>query len=341
MRRTFARFGLQGSPFGAKSNFFTSLWNKPETKDERVKEYVPEVLEESLQEQRAVLQESTSRDVIVELGHKVLLEIENKSPTPSIAPHLNKLLREYGAKDIIAQRPLSYLLYPSSSALSGGEQPHELVANFSDNFRTLVEEVERNGCSARTVDAGAANPAEITDGTRDAEAPAADAHGVVMAGKGEYEPMDVTMFIKVASGMALANMHCNDLRNAVRCTDAGIAHAVDQQRLGGLLALRAGLLVHQKKYDEAAETARLAIDASGNLQGYLHGAYALRMLRRPEELVALLERGAEEHPMNTQLADQLETAQKAASLVLTAGESTEKPKLETNKNAEPKDSLSE
>lgn len=306
---------LQGGSFGKDgTNFFTSLWNKPETRDERVKEYVPEVLEESLQEQRAVLRERTSRDAIVELGHKILHEMENKSPTPSIAPHLSKLLKEYGAKDLIAQRPLSYLLYPTSSVLSGGEQPHELVSGFSDNFRTLIEEVERNGCSARRE-----APAAATE----KHAPSPASGEVVMASKEEYEPMDITMFIKVASGMALANAHCNDFRNAVRCVDAGIAHAIDGERLGGLLGLKAGLLVHQRRYDEAAETAKRAVEVAGNVQGFLHGAYALRMLRRYEEAVALLEKGVEEHPMNTQLANQLEAVRKSVRLSLTAGDDSD------------------
>ena len=49
-----------GNPLKNGTSMFTNLWSKPETKDERVKEYVPEVIEESLIEQRAVLNESTS-----------------------------------------------------------------------------------------------------------------------------------------------------------------------------------------------------------------------------------------------------------------------------------------
>lgn len=318
-----------------KTDFFTNLWNKPQTRDERVKEYVPEVLEESLAEQRAVLEESTTRDVIVELGNKILQQIDNKSPTPSIAPHLNTLLLQYGVKDVIAQRPLSYLLYPTSSVVAAGEQAHELVSGFPDNFRAMIEEVERNGCSARLAEAPATasqhedSAAEATAATASLptaapQAPAAAAAAasrsgdVVMVSKEEHEPIDLTMFVKVAAGMAMANLHCGDLRNAVRCVDAGIAHAKEATRLGGLLALKAGLLVRQKKLAEAAECAKLAVEASGNVQGYLHGAYALRKLNRPEEAIALLERGREDHPMNTQFEAQIEAIEKEQKLALPA-----------------------
>ncbi|CBZ38201.1 hypothetical protein, conserved [Leishmania donovani] len=351
------RFGVN------KTDFFTSLWSKPQTRDERVKEYVPEVLEESFEQQRAVLEESTSRDIIVELGNKILQEIDSKSPTPSIAPHLNKLLLEYGVKDVIAQRPLSYLLYPNSSALSAGEQAHELVSSFPDNFRAMIEEVERNGCSAKTAVHASAAPevhvpkaassvaavgheatssVQVADGTSasgeevaptepggrtpgDSEASSPSqqrADGVIMASKDEYEPMDITMFVKVAAGMAMANLHCGDMRNAVRCVDAGISHAKEASRLGGLLALKAGLLVRQKKFAEAAECAKLAVEASGNVQGYLHGAYALHKLNRPEEAVALLERGREDHPMNTQFEAQIEAIQRELKLALPASSSS-------------------
>lgn len=339
--------------FGSnKTDFFTTLWNKPQTRDERVKEYVPEVLEESLEEQRAVLEESTSRDVIVELGNKILQEIDNKSPTPSIAPHLTKLLAEYGVRDVIAQRPLSYLLYPNSTVMSGGEQAHELVSAFTDNFRAMIEEVERNGCSvkqpsssAAAEDAGgkgeaAQQSAEATEeATVAASEPAADAApaqehreegkplshtpskkegAVIMASKEEYEPMDITMFVKVAAGMAMANLHCGDLRNAVRCVDAGIVHAKEASRRGGLHALKAGLLVHQRKYEEAAKSALLAVEESDNVQGYLHGAYALRKLNQPEEAIALLEQGEEAHPMNTVFEAQIAALKKEVKPALPA-----------------------
>ncbi|EPY31286.1 hypothetical protein STCU_03532 [Strigomonas culicis] len=330
MRRSACRLFLQGFKLGQDSNIFTNLWNKPETKDSRVKEYVPEVLEESLAEQRAVLQESTSRDVIVGLGHKVLQGIENKAPTPSLAPNLNKILIEYGAKDVIAQRPLSYLLYPNSS-LSPDEQPHELVSSFQDNLRTLIESVESHGCSVRETAPSDAPPAGGVSPTVTGAAPRVGAEDgaahlpaggeVIVASKSEHEPMDVTMFIKVVSGMALANMHCGDLRNAVRCVDCGIAHAVDQQRLGGLLGLKAGLLIHQNKYEEAADSARLAIEASHNIQGYLQGAYALRRLGRNEEVIALLEDAQEHHPMNTAITNQLDLVRKDTKLSLPAGSS--------------------
>lgn len=312
-----------------KTEFFTGLWNKPETRDERVKEYVPEVLEESLAEQRALLEESTSRDVIVELGHKILLEMENKSPTPSIAPHMSKLLKVYGAKDIIAQRPLSYLLYPSSNMLSsGGEPPHELIGGFGENFRQLVEQVEQNGCSIRKAavedEAAAATPQIAASTKKAADEPnAEESDSVKKSGKvgmtpsDMSEPVDITMFVKVASGMALANLQCGDVRSAVRCVDAGLAHAQDHGRIGGLLSLRAGLLVRQKKYAEAAECAKLAVEASSNIQGYLHGAYALKMLDQPEALVEFLESACADYPADTGLSKQLETAKKELKMRLT------------------------
>ncbi|ESL06771.1 hypothetical protein TRSC58_05551 [Trypanosoma rangeli SC58] len=319
------RSGFLQNLNSGKNGFFTSLWNKPQTRDERIKEYVPEVIAESLEEQRAVLEESTSRDVIVELGHKVLREIENKSPTPSIAPHLNKILQEYGFKDLIAQRPLSYLLYPSST-LSGGQRPNELVANFTDNFRGLVEEVERHGCSARIRPTkNDKNDKETTKEEGGEEAPHGNSNAVtngksslaalksgpvIMASKEDHEPMDVTLFVRVLSAMALANVQHGDWNNAIRCVDVALAHVKDQSRLGGLLGMKAGILVYQKKYKEAVEYANLAVEASGNIQGFIHGAFALRILERPEEAVALLEKGREQHPMNTQLLAQMEGAQK-------------------------------
>lgn len=331
-RGTFPARAIMGITFGKnKTDFFTSLWNKPETKDERVKDYVPEVLAESLVEQRAVTQERTSRDLIVEFGHKVLNEIQNKSPTPSVSPHLNRLLLQYGAKDVIAQRPLSYLLYPSSTTVvgSGGGVPHDLVFSFVDNFRVMVEEVEQNGCSiCRDGDAGTIGKRQNTTPSAAVEEAAQNDHKeerthsapnsgtVIMTSLSEHEPMDITMFIKVVSGMALANMHCGDYRNAVRCVDTAISHAIDKNRLGGLLGMKAGLMVHEKKFDEAVEAARLAVEASGNIQGYIHGAFALRRLGRPEEVVALLKHGVEEHPMNLELLQQLEAAGKEVKLSL-------------------------
>jgi tetratricopeptide (TPR) repeat protein len=349
-----------------KTDFFTSLWNKPQTRDEQVKEYVPEVLEESLEEQRAVLEESTSRDVIVELGNKILQEMDNKSPTPSIAPHLAKLLEEYGAKDVISQRPLSYLLYPNSSAMAAGEQAHELVSGFPDNFRAMIEEVERNGCSVKQQrqeqapgisyeasagiaasdgaalnhegEGAAASAAANTEGEDNNNVDRANAArpktgDVIMTAKEEYEPVDITMFVKVAAGMAMANLHCNDLRNAVRCVDAGIAHAKEASRLGGLHALKAGLLVHQKKFDEALESARLAINESGNVQGYLHGAYALRRLNRPEDAIELLEQGKEDHPMNTQFDQQISLLKKELKPALPASSSSSAAEETVSKDA--------
>ncbi|KAH9601842.1 hypothetical protein LSM04_008523 [Trypanosoma melophagium] len=326
MRRTL-RFsaGFIQSLNSGKTNFFTSLWNKPQTRDERIKEYVPEVIDESLREQRAVLAETTSRDIIVELGHKVLREIENKSPTPSIAPHLSKILREYGSKDIISQRPLSYLLYPSSM-MGGGQPSHELITNFVDNFRGLVEEVERNGCSTRSKslqerdEEGQIKGEDKSEKTHDDSESKVDDTGnsvantksgpVIMTLREEHEPMDITLFIRVVSAMALANVQHGDWNNAIRCVDAGISHVIDKSRLGALLGMKAGILVHQKKYLEAVESANLAVEASGNIQGYIHGAFALRMLKKPQEAVYLLEKGREAHPMNMQIVGQMEEAQK-------------------------------
>ncbi|CCW62139.1 unnamed protein product [Phytomonas sp. EM1] len=360
MRRTCLHFSgfLQNLKTGTdKFKFFTTLWNKPETKDERIKEYIPEVLEESLQEQRRVIQESTSRDVIVESGHRVLLEIEKKSPTPNILPHLSKLMLEYGAKNFIALRPLSYLLYPSSLTPGGDKQPHDLILTFVDNFRQLIEEVEQNGCSPRLGSAplttttsveipkapipvpqpeaeeGFLARKEASDAVSDT-GPAKEVNCVENTSGNPHvshsenpnarptsfvnveEPTDITMFVKVVTGMALANLHCGDISNAIHCVDISIAHAIDSTRRGALLGLKAGLLVRQKKFKEAVEVAKLAVEVSGDAQGYLHGAYALRMLKSPSEAIALLEKGMEEHPMDTSLVTQLEAAGKEVRLSL-------------------------
>ncbi|KAG8348644.1 hypothetical protein ERJ75_000778100 [Trypanosoma vivax] len=305
-----------------KTNFFTSLWSKPQTRDERIKEYIPEVIEESLREQRAVLQENTSRDRIVELGHRVLREIENKRPTPSIAPHLNKILQEYNCSGIIEQRPLSYLLYPCST-ISSVQQPHELVANFTDNFRSFVEEVELNGCSFRVGDdrnheqsyeevgeapLGSEGITGVAGGSGSEAQSTARSGPIVMASPQEHEKMDVTLFIRLVSGMALANVQNGDLKNAIRCVDVGIRHAIAPSRLGALLGMKAGILVHQRKYEEALECANKAVQVSRNIQGYIHGAFSLRALNRIEEALQLLEKGRDDHPMNTQLLALLEGA---------------------------------
>lgn len=326
LRRTLRKRGGFFQNFKSdKNNFFTSLWNKPQTRDERVKSYVPEVIEESLQEQRAVLQENTARDVVVELGYKILREIENKRPTPSIAPHLDKILQEYECKDLIAQRPLSYLLYPCSS-MSGGHQPHELVSNFTENFRELVEEVERSGCSLRvgkraniskttrgeaTLENVSDHAATLQEASSDDKPSDTSKSGpVIMVAKEEHEPMDVTLFIRVVSAMALANVQNGDLSSAVRCVDVCLDYVVEPSRHGGLLGMKAGILVHQRKFEEAVQCANEAVQVSGNIQGYIHGAFALRMLNRLKEVVQLLEKGREDHPMNTQIVELIEEARK-------------------------------
>ncbi|CCW69477.1 unnamed protein product [Phytomonas sp. Hart1] len=367
MRRTCLRFQgfFQNLKKGTdKYNLFTSLWNKPDTKDERIKEYIPEVLEESLQEQRRVIQESTTRDVIVESGHRILSEIEKKSPTPSILPHLSKIILEYGAKNIIALRPLSYLLYPSGLMSSNDRQPHDLILNFVDNFRSLIEEVEQNGCSARLSKAPSriisaeGEPSQTPlflsqtkDDNKGEECEEKDEKTARMAlntglmnstalnetnllnepcdnadessretkhppNAFYAEPTDITLFVQVITGMALANLHCGDIPNAIHCVEIGINHVVDPTRRGALFGLKAGLLVRQKKFKEAVEIAKLAVEASDNPQGYLHGGYALRRLNAPNEAMALLEKGVENHPMNTRIVAQLEAAEKEVRLLL-------------------------
>nr|CCD17713.1 unnamed protein product [Trypanosoma congolense IL3000] len=307
-----------------KNNFFTNLWNKPRTRDESIKSYVPDVIEEGLREQRAVLQENTARDVVVELGYKVLSEIECKRPTPSIAPHLNKILTQYGYKDLIAQRPLSYLLYPCST-INTGHQPHELVLNFTENFRSFVEEVERNGCSLRnknqnkeeqTAESGKVSTVPTPD-VNGADAIPSDMTSdtlksgpVIMASADKHEPMGVTLFIRILSGMSIANVQSGDLASAVRCVDAGLEYVVEPSRRGALLGMKSGILVRQRKYEEAVECAMEAVQVSGNIQGYIQGAFAMHMLHRLEEAVKFLERGREDHPMNTQLLDLMDKAVK-------------------------------
>lgn len=336
MRRTHFIFGgfLQNLTKG-KENFFTSLWNKPDTRDDRIKDYIPEVMEESLLEEKAVRLENNSRDVIVELGHKIILEIEKKSPTSRIAPHLSKLLKEYGtSSDLICQRPLSYLIYPTSSILSSNaEASHDLVLNFADNFRGMIEEIEKSGCSAKrtkstensssegtkeeVVSELEENPSSVNSSdTGDAtigekEQPAGEDGAPIVAADDEYEPLDITLFVKVTAGMALANLNCGDLRYAEKCVDAALLHAKDPQRVGGLYGMKAGILCRQKKFEAAVEAAKKAISASQNLQGFLQGSYALNQLNRKVEEVELLEEAKESHPMNQQIAQRLSEAQKS------------------------------
>lgn len=302
---------------------FTRLWNKPQTRDERVKEYIPEVLEESLAEQRRVLDESTSRDKIVEAGHKILREIENKAPTPSIAPHLTTIMLEFGGKDLIGQRALSQLLYPNSSA----QAQNELLSGFLENFKGLVEYVEQNGSSLRSTAAGAeANTAEAASGEVAAKGDGAASsseqgnYGDVITAKAhEVEPMDFTLFVKVTAGMALSNINIGDFNAALRCCDSALKYAVDTKRIGGIYGMKAGILNRLKKFEDAAECARLAIEASDNIQGYLQGASALKALKRGEEVIALLEQAKEAHPHSKVVAEVLLDAKKNVKLALPSG----------------------
>eukprot|EP00796_Vickermania_ingenoplastis_P005320 gene5320-3822_t len=302
------------------SNYFTSLWNKPETRDDKIKDYIPEVVEESLLEERAVQLENTSRDTIVELGNKILVEIEKKSPTSRMAPYFNQLLKEYGVKDIIFQRPLSYLIYPTSSVLSSSaETSHELVLSFSENFRELIEEVERSGCSARkAVEVGSDSSTALKEGDEASQgstpecstSDVAAGENIHMTPLNDYEPLDITLYVKVAAGMALANINCGDFAHAVKCVDAALLHAKDSQRIGGLYGMKAGILVRMKKYSDAEEAALKAIDHSQNVQGYLHGSYALYQQGRIVEAVNLLEAAREFHPMDVSVASRLSEIKK-------------------------------
>lgn len=335
---------LSAMPFGsyAKDMMF-GLWKKPETQDSRVKDYVPEVLEESLAEQRAVLEESTTRDVIVELGHKVLRAIENKSPTPSIAPNLNSILKEFGASELINQRALSYLLYPNSSAgNAGSQQQPELVSSWADNFRAFIGHIEENGSSVHIrqklledakQDSHGDNQEKIdattTKTTKDIEVDSDSSEAVpppvkpkeainVGQTSAEAEPFDVSMLAKVSAGMALANIQCSDNAHALKCVDFALTHSTDATRRGGLYGMKAGVLNRLKRYEEASQAANLAIEASDNVQGYLQGAAALRMLKKDVELVSLLERGTQAHPAQTLLLDQLDAQKKTMGLSLSA-----------------------
>lgn len=300
---------LGSDVFSKGRGFLGNLWNKPLTRDEQVKDYVPEVLEEALAEQRAVLAESTSRDVIVELGHKILKEIENKAATPSIAPHLAKIMSQYGGKDLISQRALSYLLYPSSSVTH--QQPHDLVVNFHENFQKLIETVEREGSSSTPAPGKEASTSSVNSTAKDA---AAD--NTQQSSPSEHS--DIPLFAKVTAGMAMANVQCNDNKSALNCCDVALLHTKDATRKGGLLAMKAGILNRLGKFDDAAQAAKLAIEASNNPQGYIQGAAALKRLNKPEEVIGLLEKGHESHPENDVLNAQLEDVKKHQKIALVA-----------------------
>lgn len=301
--------GILQSLSKGKENFFTSLWNKPVTRDDRIKEYIPEVIEESLMEERAVSLENNARDGIVELGHKILTEIDRKSPTSRIAPYMTALLREYNSSELITQRPLSHLIYPTSSILSNVDTQHELVMNFSENFRLLIEEVEQSGCSVRSAEAEASLPDGTTaEASADGLSSAASDEGTLE--EDSYEPLDITLFVRVTAGMALANVNCGDYRNALKCVDVCLTHARSAERIGGLHGLKAGILVRLKSYEEAVKASAKAISASQNIQGYLHGSYALHQLNRRSEEAALLEEGREAHPMNQAIEKRLSDTKK-------------------------------
>ena len=317
---------------------WTDLFWKPDTKDERVKGHVPEVLEESLAEQRAVLSHQTTRDTIVEHGHKVLREIENKAPTPSIFPAVNNILKLYGSEHLISQRGLNLLVYPGSAAVYQQNQAPELISAFQDNFKTFVDSVEQNGSFVHDVKMPAiaeaeerlkleaSEPAKAKEGSDeegaeaattttnaeassgDATAAAADAgeESIVAFELPDAEPADVTYFVKCISGMAMANVQIGDCASALRCCDLALEHVIDDSRKGGVLALKAGVQIKLKDYAGAHESALAAIAASSqNPQGYLQGATALRFLKRPEEATALLTEGVEANPGNEDVANYL------------------------------------
>jgi hypothetical protein len=316
IRQSYVRMAAMG--YGSKvKDYFTTLWQKPETRDERIKEYVPEVLEESLMEQRAVLSEATKRDMIVESGSRVIKELENKAPTPAIAAPLAQIFDHYGGKNLISQRALSYLLYPGSVAGTANEHPHELIASFHENFKLLIGEVEKNGCSV------AAPPIKDAPEKTKEQAGAADeaAEGenkVVMQSKDEAEPLEITLFVKVVAGMALANVQYTDFASGVKCCDVALLHAKDSARIGGLYGMKAGILIRMKKYEEALEAAQKSIEASNNVQGFLHGATALSKLRRDSELLRLLEQAKESFPLNAEVQRLLAAAKRDCKLALPA-----------------------
>jgi len=294
----------------------SKLWAKPETRDERIKEYVPEVLEESLQAQKAVIAESTQRDTIVDRGSRVLQLLENKTSVPSVAPHFEAVIQEYGGKALISQRALSYLFYPSSSNAAGNTaSTHELVLSFGDNFKALIDEIETNGCGIR----------ERSQSTSQPEQSATTPDGVQMVKKSATDSTDITLFVKIAASMALANIQCGELSNAIKCCDIGLRHAQEDARRGALLGIKAGVLYRLLRYEDCAETARLAIAASQNPQGYLHGSAALGKLNRRDEELAMLESGLAAHPQHADLSKRIEGVRQLNKVALPAAAATPTP----------------
>ena len=313
------------------------LFFKPQTRDERVKDYIPEVLEESLAAQRAVLaKENTERDLIVEYGQKMLKDLENKAPVTNMFPAFVSLMKLYKKDNLVSQRAMHLLMYPGSTQHGTMNQQAlpELVTSFSENLRTFVDTVEQNGSFVHDVKWKNGNnqkqnsAALLTEGGKSSAKNNNKIAGELEEGKTteaentsneeaeldsptaiseEAEPMDVTLYVKCLAGMSMANARINDYISAVKCCDAALEHAMDPNRKGGVYALKAGLQVQQKKLLDAVQTAHLAIECSPqNPQGYLHGSAALRMLGRYDEAVKMLELAAETMPGNDSIAGMLE-----------------------------------
>ena len=304
-------FKDKANSFGRDKKGWRELFFKPETRDERVKEYIPEVLEESLEAQRAVLAEQTDRDKLIEHGQRVLKLLENKAPSPAVFPALNEMLQLYGSKHCLTQRSLNYLLYPNSDQHRSKRRglnasvPDALVQNFGENLQSLIDAIEESGSSA---------------------------HNKQIQEQKNVEPIDITLFVRCMSGMALANAHTNDFSNAVSCCDAALKYVVNKARRAAILAVKAGVQNHAGQYELAAETAKLCIDASLAAEcqdipalpsAYLHGAVALRKLNKPNEAVKLLQEAAERVPESDQimqmLNDTLKVIDKASTLKLPNG----------------------
>jgi tetratricopeptide (TPR) repeat protein len=327
------------------------LFFKPQTRDERVKDYVPEVLEESLAAQRAVLaKENTERDLIVEYGQKMLKDLENRAPVTNMFPVFNSLLKLYKKENLVSQRSMHLLMYPGSTQHGTVNQQAlpELVQSFSENLRTFIDTVEQNGSyvhdvkwkkdnskksndkTTKQLGEGSHNnnkvAGQLEDGTKKKEAEVDDDSPTALSE--EAEPMDITLYVKCLAGMSMANARIHDYPSAIKCCDAALEHAMDPNRKGGVYALKAGLLVQSKKFLEAVETARLAIDcAPQNPQGYLHGSTAYRLMGKYEEAVELLKLGSENMPGNDSITALLEKTEKLAEAMpkqLGEGKSPEK-----------------
>jgi tetratricopeptide (TPR) repeat protein len=331
-------FGRTAQDETSSKKSWTELFWKPKTRDEAIKDYVPEVLEESLSEQRAVLAQQTTRDAIVEHGHKILREIENKAPTPSIFPALNKILALYGPDHIISQRALNLLLYPGSAPQFQQTQAPELIANFGDHFKAFIEVIEQNGsyhhdvkllAQAKVSQTPSENQTEGEGDAKPAEIP-----------KPVAEPQDITYLVKCVAGMTLANIQIGDNANALKCCDAALGHVIDDGRKGGVLALKAGVLIKLKRYGEAADAARLSIAASpSNPQAYLQGAAALRLMGKNDEAIALLTDGIAVCPGNEAVQTMLDTTTRvrdAEALRLANGEPAAQVEAGTRRKRTPR-----